>query len=138
MLIAAALEKYGMAEVPGSKENPEIVQMSKDLDYPFGSELDSWCGIFMAHSCKRKNLPYPDKAYRARSWLSWGIPVSEPKTGDIVVFWRESKDSWKGHVGIYVNRSSHTLINVLGGNQNDRVCIMEYSLDRVLGFRRLV
>jgi hypothetical protein len=34
-----------------------------------------------------------------------GTKVAYPEPGDIVVFWRESPQSWKGHVGIFTGIS---------------------------------
>lgn len=42
-----------------------------------------------------------------------------------------------GHVGFYAGRDGD-LISVLGGNQSDRVGLASYSVDSVLGIRRLV
>ena len=70
--------------------------------------------------------------------LKLGEEVKEPKKGDIVVFWRESKNSWKGHVGFFKEFTAHGQVVCLGGNQNNSVCYRTYSADRVLSFRRVV
>jgi uncharacterized protein (TIGR02594 family) len=72
----------------------------------------------------------------ARSWLTVGGETSEPEVGDIVVLWRESPTSWKGHVGFYVRETEH-LIFVLGGNQHNQVGINGYGKHRLLGYRKL-
>jgi uncharacterized protein (TIGR02594 family) len=72
----------------------------------------------------------------ARSWLKVGEVVTEPKLGDVVVFWRESKSSWKGHVGLYINHDTN-YIYCLGGNQSGSIRITPYPIDRLLGYRRL-
>jgi len=78
------------------------------------------------------------KKLNARSWLNIGEEVKEPQAGDVVIFWRESKNSWKGHVAIYVNHSENKkYINCLGGNQSNKVCIRAYKAEQLLGFRRL-
>jgi hypothetical protein len=56
--------------------------------------------------------------------------------GDIVVFWRESIKSWKGHVGFYI-REKDGWIYTLGGNQANQVKISAYPKSRVLSYRRL-
>ena len=57
----------------------------------------------------------------------------------IAIFWRESPESWKGHVGIYINEDDGNIF-LLGGNQgpNRSVMIQRYSMDRLLGYRRLL
>ncbi len=55
--------------------------------------------------------------------------------GDILVFWREKKTGWKGHVGMYVGEDK-THYHVLGGNQSDSVSIARIEKGRLLGARR--
>ena len=75
--------------------------------------------------------------YLAR-WLEIGKKVTEPKPGDIVIFWREDPNSWKGHVSIFIGKDEETNeIICLGGNQDDQVCIRKYDANSVLGFRHL-
>ena len=74
----------------------------------------------------------------ARSWLNVGIPVVNPEPGDVVVFWRESPNSHKGHVGVFMGYSQdQSRIYTLGGNQNNQVGETAYSKGQLLGFRRL-
>jgi uncharacterized protein (TIGR02594 family) len=81
-------------------------------------------------------LSIPEKPLLARSWLNIGQNNPFPQRGDIVVFWRESPASWKGHVGVFVGYSSdRNQVYCLGGNQANQVNISAYSADRVLGFR---
>jgi peptidoglycan hydrolase-like protein with peptidoglycan-binding domain len=67
-----------------------------------------------------------------------GTKVTNPEPGDVVVYWRESINSWKGHVGIFMGFSKDgSLVYTLGGNQGNAVSISAYKADEVLGFRRL-
>ena len=68
--------------------------------------------------------------------MNWGEAVDDPQEGDVVVLWRESRDSWKGHVGFFSGYDDNGDIKVLGGNQGDSVSIKSYSKNRLLGFRR--
>ena len=133
-LFQTAVKEFGVMEIPGEKNNPRILQYASDvrMNWVQNDEL-SWCSIFinwcaMWSGCKMSNAP------DARSWLKVGAKVETPEIGDIVIFWRESVDSWKGHVGIYVNRIDD-FIYVLGGNQGNMVCIKSYPAERVLGYR---
>ena len=62
------------------------------------------------------------------------VALEKPRPGCIVVFWRESLDSWKGHVGFYVGDDVDRVL-ILGGNQNNSVNISSYSKDKILGYR---
>ena len=137
-LIDIALSQYGVTERQGSEHNPIIVNYSKVAG--FNGIIDdetAWCSIFMNWCAKKAGLKTSNELF-ARSWLAEGQPISTPKTGDIVVFWRESITSWKGHVGIYISHSEDGQhIYCLGGNQNNAVNIKAYPSKRLLGYRRL-
>ena len=95
----------------------------------------AWCSAFANWVCKKVGVPYSGKL-NARSWLSVGVQVENPRQGDIVVLWRENPNSWKGHVGFYI-RQTKNWVYVLGGNQNNAVNIQAYPKKRLLQFRRV-
>ncbi|WP_421873425.1 peptidoglycan-binding protein [Marinoscillum sp.] len=67
-----------------------------------------------------------------------GQSTSDPEPGDVVVFWRESIESYKGHVGLFLGYSiDQSRIYCLGGNQGNQVSISAQPANRLLGFRRL-
>ncbi len=51
--------------------------------------------------------------------------------GAVMVFWRESRQSGKGHVGFYVGEDKDAY-QILGGNQSDSVCLTWVSKSRFL------
>jgi uncharacterized protein (TIGR02594 family) len=135
-MLAIALEEYGVTEVPGAENNPRILEYSAYTGLSWVKDDEtSWCGIAMAFCAKSAMLPIAPGFAKARNWLKWGVEVKQPKLGDIVVFWRDTPHSWKGHVGLFVNQLGNE-INVLGGNQGDKFCIAPYPASRVLGYRR--
>ena len=74
----------------------------------------------------------------ARSWLNVGLPITTPEPGDVVIFWRDQRESWQGHVAFFTGFSTDsTRIYCLGGNQGNQVSITAYPALRLLGFRRL-
>ena len=132
-----ALAEYGTKEIEGSRHNMNIVNYAKESGFDWVNDDETpWCAIFMNWVAMKANLKRSNKA-DARSWLSAGIEVKVPDAGDIVVFWRGSPESWKGHVGIYINEENN-LIRILGGNQSDQVNISKYNKEKVLGYRRLI
>lgn len=135
-----ALSQYGIKEVVGSGDNPMILRYFDEIGYE-GSKLKdetSWCSAYVNWVMKTAGKQYTKKL-NARSWMEIGEPVDEgcQNIGDVVVFWRESEDSWKGHVGFYINDDADK-IYVLGGNQNNMVCIQAYPKDRLLGYRYII
>ncbi|MBW1729175.1 MAG: TIGR02594 family protein, partial [Deltaproteobacteria bacterium] len=58
------------------------------------------------------------------------------RLGQVVVLWRGKPDNWMGHVGLYAGQDQHN-VYLLGGNQDNMVCIKGYPRERVLGIREL-
>lgn len=135
-IIEAALADYGEAEIPGAESNAKIAIWIHQAGIDPAKDETSWCGAAMRHWCAAAGYTPPPSPALARSWMKFGYGVEAPEAGDIVVFWREAKDSWKGHVALFVNKSQGGKIRVLGGNQGDMVHIAEYDADHVLGYRR--
>ena len=136
-LLEIAFSQYGIKEVPGSVDNPEIIKYFNALGFDGESLKDetAWCSASHNWIHKESGLPYTGKL-NARSWMEIGVEILIPQLGDTVVFWRESKESWKGHVGIFINRIDDD-IYVLGGNQSNKYCIKIYPAYRILGYRRI-
>jgi uncharacterized protein (TIGR02594 family) len=127
----------GLHEIKGSIDNEAIVQMFHDIGHKWVKDDETaWCSCFVNWVCLKTGLVRSGKL-DARSWLEIGEKTSYPKHGDIVVFWRESKDSWKGHVGFFAGYTSKGDIYCLGGNQQNEVNISVYPKERLLEFRRL-
>lgn len=133
-----ALMEYGVKEIVGSEDNPRVVEYFSRAGHAWVKDDETaWCSAFANWVVMEAGLKGSGKL-DARSWLLVGEETTEPEIGDIVVFWRESPKSWKGHVGFYVGHSQDGKhIYTLGGNQTNMVCISAYGSDRLLGFRRL-
>lgn len=136
-VIAIALSQAGIKEIPGEKDNPEIIKYFDALGFDGASLKDetAWCAAFANWVCKEAGCNYSGKL-NARSFLKVGQKVTTPQIGDIVVLWRQNHDSWKGHVGFFV-RETDTHIYMLGGNQGNQVCIAPYAKYRLLAYRRV-
>lgn len=135
-LIDIALQEYGLTEIPGEENNPRILTFFKMTGHEWvQTDETAWCSAFMNWVCLKAGVRGSGEL-NARSWLNVGKEVKKPKPGNIVIFWREHPQSWKGHVGLFINE--HDLnIYTLGGNQNNKVCIKPYSVDRVIGYREI-
>lgn len=134
----AAVNEIGVKELPGKASNNRIELYHKysTLKNHEGVTDDvPWCASFIAFCLESVGMGSTNSKL-ARSYLDWGVSVkNHPLPGDIVVFWREAPDSYKGHVGFYV-KSGKEGIYVLGGNQSDAVNIKAYSKLRLLDIRR--
>ena len=133
-----AKTQLGVKELSGSRNNPRIVDYHRttiDSARWKNGMPDSvdWCSPFVNWVVKKAGINGTNKG-NARSWLSWGQRLNKPVPGCVVVFWRDSLSSWKGHVGFYVGEAgSH--VKVLGGNQGNAVTISTYPKGRILGYR---
>jgi uncharacterized protein (TIGR02594 family) len=138
-LIQVAVNELGQKEISGPAENPTIVRYAQEGgSFEWKNEEDTpWCSIFVNWCAKKTGLKGSGLA-NARSWLVAGQAVDNPQPGDIVVFWRESRESWKGHVGFFFGFSKDgKRVFCLGGNQGNQVSITSFGVDQVLGYRRL-
>ena len=134
-LIKIALSEYGLKEVPGTANNPEIMKYFHEIghDWVQGDET-AWCSAAVNYWAKKSGLEYSGKL-NARSWLNFGRKV-DIQDADIVVFWRVSPSDWRGHVGIPI-REDDGVIWTLGGNQSNMVKISPYDKDRLLAYIKL-
>lgn len=135
-ILLEMLKDYGMSEVSGTASNPDIIAMGKDLGFDIADDSETaWCSLAMNYYAKKCGYEYTGKL-DARSWLKMPIVVLKPSLGDVVVLWRESPDSWKGHVGLFIRWDAKN-IWMLGGNQGNSLNISTYPRERVIGFRSL-
>jgi uncharacterized protein (TIGR02594 family) len=138
-LITIAIQELDVLETPGPNHTERILEYAKEAGFPeYTSDEIAWCSLFMNWVALKGKMKRTHKL-TARSWLNVGLNVDDhPEPGDIVIYWRSSPTSWKGHVGIFMGYSKGgDRIYTLGGNQNNRVSISAYRANRLLGFRRL-
>lgn len=126
-------KELGVAEIPGPVENPRILEYFKYVkekaDHTKWCEADAWCAAAMNWNFVRLGMAGIDSAV-AYDFMKWGRPLKAPKRGCVVVLWRVDPDGWESHVGI-CNDVGETQIQLLAGNQGDKVCLKWYPLARV-------
>jgi uncharacterized protein (TIGR02594 family) len=130
-----ALNLVGTDELPGPGSNKTIIKWAKDLDIDFPRDDVAWCGLFVAH-CVGSTLtdePLPTAPLGAQNWKHFGDSCA-PKLGAVLVFWRENKSSWKGHVGFYRGEDDNAY-HVIGGNQSDTVNTTRIAKHRLIAAR---
>ena len=136
-IMTVAGEYLGLAEFPGSKHNPKILEMFAEAGQGWVQDDEtSWCAAFVATVLASVGLPHTGRL-NARSYLEWGskIELQQARAGDVVVLWRGTKDGWQGHVAFLVGFSGSEVI-LRGGNQGNRVSDASYPVNRILGIRR--
>jgi len=134
-------------ELPGAENNSPFIMSMLQLDnrWPQNDEVP-WCSAFVNYVAWLLRLPR-SKSLRARSWLEIGRGVddwlNDAQPGfDVVILQRGSGPQpgpevldAPGHVGFFAGFQGG--VQLLGGNQSDTVNISTYSVNRILGVRRL-
>ena len=133
-----ARSEIGTREIRGSRHNPKVVQYFADVGH---DEIDddetAWCAAALGSWLERSGIKSTGQL-TARSYINWGDKVSSldmAEEGDVVVFWRESPRSWKGHVGFYVKHDDSS-VTIVSGNQANAVTEADFPRRRLLGIRR--
>lgn len=131
--LVKAFTYLNIDEKPGPASNPEIVAFYQDAGAPtIKDDATPWCAAFVGAILERSNIQ-STKSLLARSYLKWGIPLDEPKTGAIAVFKRGTSTT-NGHVGFVISHNNQEIF-ILGGNQSDAVNITPYNKSQLLGLR---
>ena len=133
-----ALDEVGTKEIPGSRDNPKIVEWFADVGHSWVDDDETaWCAAFAGAMLEHAGTPSTGKL-NARSYLQWGNKVkslSDAMPGDVVVLWRVARNAWQGHVGFYHSHEGN-YVTLVSGNKANRVGIDKFAHSRVLGIRR--
>jgi uncharacterized protein (TIGR02594 family) len=120
LLLRIARLCVGVLEVPGPGDNPIIMKWAKDIKAPgFTGDSVPWCAVGMNRWCMAAGYPLSGTGWdllRARSFEKWGVPLSEPALGAMLVFQRPEG----GHVGLYIGERADSY-RIIGANQGDAV-----------------
>jgi len=126
-----------------------------DIDrYNAAAAGSSWCASFVSFCFDAGNpgaMPFAPEAgarallkeFKDKGWDYKASLESPPAPGDIIVWWRESLSSWKGHIGLIADYE-HGIIKTIEGNRGafpSKVASFQYTLvqiDQLLGFGRAV
>lgn len=127
-----AYEELGVQETAGPEANARVVEYHAVTTLHATSDEVPWCASFVGW-CLEKVGIRSTKSAAARSYAQWGYELKTPRMGCIVVLQRAG-DPTKGHVGFYISETEDR-VNVLGGNQKNRVCEETYRKDLVVTYR---
>jgi uncharacterized protein (TIGR02594 family) len=135
-ILKVALQEYDVHEFSGTTHNPDVLKYFAECGFETVKDDEtSWCSAFICW-CTQKAGYEPTNSLVARSWLEWGEVVPSPMLGDVTVLWRSDPHGWQGHVGLFIKLKNNQLW-LLGGNQGNKVCIEQYPVKQLLGYRRL-
>lgn len=128
-----AKQHLGTSELPGPPSNETINNFFHDAGFKdIRDDSIPWCAAFVGAMLQRSGYT-PSLSLLARSYMPWGSALDAPIKGAIAIFPRGSNPA-EGHVGFISGINSQTL-EILGGNQNNQVCLQNWEKDKALGFR---
>lgn len=144
-ILTLARHYVGVCEVQGKASNQLIAGWIKKAASWLTdgvSDVDgsiAWCGCFRGELGLATGTGVPKAHYRAANWLMWARPVdhTRPKLwmpGDTVILKRPGGY----HVTLWerMHSSKPGVIECLGGNQGNKVCVAPFALADVVGVRR--
>lgn len=139
-----AIAELGIHEdsLPG-QHTARILEYHKTTSLQATDDETPWCSSFVNWVMKKSGRQGTNSA-AAKSWLSWGLEVTNPEPGTVVVIKKktpgvtQATGSASGfHVGFFISLSP-THIQILGGNQADQVKYSSFPLSdyEVKGYRK--
>ncbi len=129
-LIDHASQYKGLTEANDGKKLSNLVGVNV--------QTTPWCAAFVNAMLHTLGVPGTNSNL-ARSFLKFGtaVELEDAEPGDIVIF-KRGDSNWQGHVSIVFNyEKGSNSIQVLGGNQNDSVCLATYPVAKIIGVRRI-
>lgn len=137
--LAEAQHDLGMKELVAGELNPNVRAMFHHTDYPSDliTKKTPWCAAAVCAWLERAGVRSPRTA-RAASFARYGseVELDNAEPGDIVVFGKVDPDAGgSGHVALFWQRRGE-LVDVLGANQGNRVCIAPRPVARIVTIRR--
>jgi uncharacterized protein (TIGR02594 family) len=128
--LETARAELNVAEIPGPRAEARIVEYHLVTSLKASSDEVPWCASFVSWVLEQNGIRSTRSA-RAADYLTWGREVHQPRPGTVVVF---SRTGGSGHVAFYL-RDLGSEVEVLGGNQGNRVCVARFPKSRLLAYR---
>lgn len=126
-----ARKHLGLSEVKGAAHNAEILKMWRDIKRGgIKDDETPWCAAFLGAMLERVGIR-STRFESAKSYLQWGVTLTNPVVGCVVVFSRDGG----GHVGFFLGYDKKGNLLVLGGNQSDGVNVRAFPVERATGYR---
>lgn len=132
--MVTARREIGVKEVAGGADHPRILQYLRTCRWVPAQLHDEvpWCAAFVCFVLEQADIPSTRSA-AARSYIDYGKELKAPQPGCIVVLTRDAHPG-AGHVGFYVGEVADKVL-ILGGNQNNQVCVKPYPKGRAISYR---
>ena len=127
-----AKQELGECEIQGSLHNRRILFYHSFALMQAKEDEVPWCSSFMCAASELSGYP-STKSAAAKSWENYGVP-GDGSPGDIALF------NFNGsfHVAFVNSKFSQgsTLVECLGGNQGNKVSVVNFKSSGLVCFRR--
>jgi len=130
--LTIARAELGVHEDTGPGTNPRVAEYLK-AGHLHPDDSIAWCSAFLCWVMDQAHMKSTGRG-AARSWASWGRPLTTGRLGAVTVLWREDPSGHKGHVGLWVKETPDS-VYLLGGNTGNAVAIHQFPKSRVLAYR---
>ena len=127
--ITALVDRLGWHE---KRDNARLKNWLGSHGVGVDPEDTPWCGdaVETALLDALPGVKVPEYPLASISWLKFGEELDAISYGCVLVFWRGSPASRKGHVGFYVSEDNECF-HVLGGNQSNRISVSRIAKNRL-------
>lgn len=130
-------------ELPGKeKNNPKIVWYHSFTTLRATDDETPWCSAFMCAAAVMGGGYPGTRSAAAISWEKYGVEIAleNAQKGDILIFKRkDAQNPSARHVtflhDVYM-KDGKKVIECLGGNQSNSVCIAKYKVEELVAVRR--
>lgn len=123
--LTVSLSHVGLREAPGSRNNPDLVDMIHSVADDYQSDATPWCAGWVSYCLARAGIKPSKSPLWALSYAEeWGVKLSGPALGAIAVKTRNGG----GHVTFVAGRTAGNALACCGGNQNDMVNVSPYNM----------
>lgn len=138
-VIKNAVAELGNGELGGNNKGKYVRLYNQGME-------SSWCAGFVSYILQKSG--YNELGYEVSSRRIYneakklGLVTNEPKPGYLIMFWRESPSSWKGHIGIIIEVNGNVIKTIEGnkGKYPAKVRICEYdknNIPKLLGYIKI-
>ena len=138
-IITIAKNEIGNGEIGKNNSGQYVKLYNKGLE-------SSWCAGFISYCLKQSEYNELDYSLSAKAIYNQAkqqnIITASAQAGDLIVFWRDSPKSWKGHIGI-VERIDSNYIYTIEGNKGQfpakvkRVRYAKNNIPKLLGYIKI-
>ena len=106
--IEIAQQEIGKGEISKNNYGSHVRKYLK------GKEGLSWCAGFVSYTLEKSGVKFK-YSLGARDLFGQFERTNDPKSGDLILFWRDNISSWKGHIGI-IEKVDDIYIYTIEGN----------------------